>query len=92
MTATRHLEGDENAARITRGTVSDFIRTQVVRSLGTPSDLLTVQVRPVGSERYRVNVVVGKSVTSTRISNSFFLTADAEGNILASTPKMVRQY
>jgi len=92
MTTTEHLEKDENAARITRGTVSDFIKKQVVRSLGTPGDLLSVQVRPVGSEHYRVNIVVGKNVSSTRIPNSFFLTADTEGNILTSSPEITKMY
>ncbi len=85
-------EEDVNADRIMRDTVNAFIRKQVVGSLGTPDDLLSVQVRSIGGERYRVNVVVGKTVAATRISNSFFLTADAEGNILTSSPKIVRLY
>jgi hypothetical protein len=85
-------EEDLNADRIMQATVNDFIKKQGVHSLGTPDDLLSVQVRPVGGERYRVNIVVGKDVTATRISNSFFLTADAVGNILTSSPKIDRQY
>ncbi len=92
MTTIQPLEADGDAARITRDTVCDFIRKQVVRSLGRPFDLLSVQVRPVGSVNYRVNVVVGKNVDSPRIANSFFLTADAEGNILTSSPKIVSRY
>ena len=76
----------------TPGMVSDFIKRQVVQTVGTPGDLLSVQVRPVGGERYRVNVVVGKNVAATRIANSYFLTADAHGKILESTPKLVRLY
>lgn len=83
---------DKNDVLLKQGTLNDIIRKQVVRSLGTPVDLLSVQVRPVGSERYRVNVVVGKNVASPRIANSFFLTADAEGNILTSSPKIVSLY
>jgi len=92
MATPELLEVDKDAARIMRDTVNNFIRKQVVGSLGTPDDLLSVQVRPVGSERYRVNVVVGKDVSSPRIANSFFLTADAEGNILTSSPKIVMLY
>jgi len=92
MPTTLPSEADETAARSTAGTVVDSIKKQVVHSLGTPGDLLSVQVRPVGGERYRVNVVVGKTWTSSRIPNSFFLTADAVGNILTSSPKIVRQY
>jgi hypothetical protein len=72
--------------------VIDSLRKQVVRSLGKPVDLLSVEVRPVGGERYRVNVVVGKDFASSRIANSFFLTTDAEGNILTSSPKIVPLY
>jgi len=82
----------EHAAQNTRVKVCDFIKKQVVHSLGTPGDLLTVQVRPVGSENYRVNVVVGRNVGAARIPNSFFLTADAAGHILTSSPKIDRQY
>lgn len=92
MATPQHVNEDRDDTRIMRVAVDDSIRRQVVRTLGTPGDLLSVQVRPVGGERYRVNVVVGKSVSSTRIANSFFLTADAEGNILTSSPTIVRQY
>ena len=92
MTTPKRPEQDETAAPTPSGSVTDFIRRQVVRTLGTPGDLLSVQVRPVGGERHRVNVVVGKSVASSRIANSYFLTADAEGNILTSSPKIVKQY
>jgi hypothetical protein len=85
-------EGDKNAILIMQGTLKDVIRKQVVRSLGKPVDLLSVRVHPVGSERYRVNVVVGKDVSSSRIANSFFLTADAEGNILTASPKIAPLY
>lgn len=85
-------EDEDAAARSHRGKVFNFIRNQVVHSLGTPCDLLAVQVRPVGSENYRVNVVVGKNVGASRIPNSFFLTTDAAGNILTSSPKIDRQY
>jgi hypothetical protein len=92
MPTHQHLNEDVNSSRITQEAVSNSIRKQVVRSLGTPGDLLSVQVRPVGSERYRVNVVVGKNIASSRIANSFFLTADAEGNILVSSPKIINLY
>jgi len=92
MTRPPDSEEDVTADQIMRDSVNNSIRKQVVRSLGTPGDLLSVQVRPVGGERYRVNVVVGKNVSSSRIPNSFFLTADAEGNILTSSPEILRVY
>ena len=69
-----------------------LIRSQVVRALGTPGDLLKVQVHPVGQDSFRVNVFVGKSASSARIADSFFLTADEDGNIVTSSPTIVRLY
>jgi hypothetical protein len=92
MATPQRLEDQDATLHDTRSKVCNFIKTQVVHSLGTPSDLLSVQVRPVGGERYRVNVVVGKDVSASRIPNSYFLTADADGNILTSSPKIDRQY
>jgi hypothetical protein len=69
-----------------------LIRRQVVSSLGTPDDLLKVLVHPVGQESFRVNVMVGKSAAAARIADSFFLTADGDGNILTSSPQIARLY
>jgi hypothetical protein len=64
----------------------------VVHSLGSPADLFGVRVRPLWKDHYRVNVFVGKDATSGRVADSFFLTADGEGNILTSSPEIVRVY
>jgi hypothetical protein len=39
-----------------------------------------------------VNVFVSADAGSTRVAQSYFLVTDEEGNILASTPKITRQY
>jgi hypothetical protein len=85
-------ETDKDVAAMRRNLLSEAIRKQVVRSLGSPVDLLNVQVKPVGADRYRVNVLVGKNVTTGRISDSFFLKADGDGKILTSSPEIVRLY
>jgi len=90
--ATPPSDPDNDLQVRMRDTLNDLIRQQVVHSLGSPSDLLKVQVRPVGTDRYRVNVFVGRDATSGRISDSFFLTADSDGTILTSTPKIARLY
>jgi hypothetical protein len=61
-------------------------------TLGAPGDLLQVQVRLLWADHYRVNVFVGLDAASARVANSFFLVADSDGNITASTPKITRQY
>jgi hypothetical protein len=92
MKTTPQRNRDEELSRDTSDKLNDLIGEQVVHLLGTPDDLLTVQVRGVGSDRYRVNVVVGKDVMSGRIAHSYFLTADGEGNILTSSPDVARVY
>ena len=69
-----------------------LIGEQVIQALGRPSDLLIVQVRPLWGSRYRVNVFVGPDAMSARVVNSFFLDADDEGKIVASTPPITRQF
>jgi hypothetical protein len=92
MPTYQQINESMNSVPISREAVGDSIKKQVMRSLGKPVDLLSVQVRPVGGERYRVNVVVGKDFASSRIANSFFLTADAEGNIVTSSPRIATLY
>src|SRR3954447_12144933 len=92
MIATQHPDPGQGDGPITGTERNAFIGRQVVRSLGTPDDLFKVKVFPLGNDHYRVNVVVGKDVTSSRIADSFFLTADELGNIVGSSPKIVRIY
>jgi hypothetical protein len=92
MTRTPQSVTDMDMVRQRRDVRNDLIRKQVVRSLGSPDDLLRMQVSPIGADRYRVNVFVGKDVTSGLIADSFFLTTDEEGKILTSSPEIVRRY
>jgi hypothetical protein len=92
MTTSPQLDEHQDMSPHTRGTLNDLIGEQVVQSLGSPCDLLKVQVRPLGTDRYRVNVFVGKFAVSSRISDSFFLSADCEGNIVTCSPEIIRRY
>jgi hypothetical protein len=92
MITTRQGDQDRATDRDRSDALNDLIGRHVVRSLGSPVDLLQVQVRPLGNEHYRVNIIVGKGSTSARVADSFFLTADDEGNIVASSPAIVRHY
>jgi hypothetical protein len=92
MTTTRQCDQDRAMDRDRRDALNARIGRHVVRSLGSPIDLLKVQVRPLGDDHYRVNVLVGKGATSVRVADSFFLTADDEGNIVTSSPEIVRLY
>ena len=57
-----------------------------------PGGRRRVQVRSLWDNDYRVNVVIDDEVGAVRIANSFFPEADGQGNILASTPAITRQY
>jgi hypothetical protein len=72
-------------------TVTDLIAEQVIHALGEPGDLLRVLIRPLWGNCYRANVFVGADAASARVASSYFLTTDGEGNILESTPQIVRQ-
>ena len=69
-----------------------IIANHVVHALGQPGGLHRVQVRPLWQDHYRVNVLIGGDTVSAKIAHSYFLVADGAGNIIASTPKIRRQY
>ena len=68
------------------------IRKNVLYNLGRPADLHEVQVRPLWDSNYRVNVFVGTDAASAKVAHSFFLTTDADGEVLASAPAISRLY
>jgi hypothetical protein len=68
------------------------IRENVMQGLGRPEGLHQVQARPLWDGNYRVNVFVGADAASAKVADSFFLTADADGEVLASTPAITRRY
>ncbi len=72
--------------------LTNLIEEQVIHTLGTPVNLLKVQARLLWENHYRVNVFVGPDVASAKVSNSYFLSVGSDGNILASEPKITKQY
>jgi hypothetical protein len=71
---------------------STAIGRAVMSALGSPDDFLRVTIRKVTVDGYRVNVVAGTDATSTRIAHSYFVTADEDGNVTASSPAIARLY
>jgi hypothetical protein len=92
MTKTRKLEQCEPVDERQRDARHVRIGNHVLSALGRPADLLRIQVRPLWNERYRVNIVVGPHIASARVANSFFLTADEDGNVFTSTPPIKKLY
>jgi hypothetical protein len=68
------------------------IGAAVLRALGRPARLWRVAVLPLWGNHYRVNVLTGDDPTAVQILNSYFVTADDCGAILASTPPIRKQY
>jgi len=92
MPAAPQSERHNSSEQQQRQTLNAVIRKHVMHGLGEPADLLTVQVRRLWENWYRVNVLIGKDATSAKIANSYFLKADGDGNLVESTPKITKQY
>jgi|HubBroStandDraft_4_1064222.scaffolds.fasta_scaffold1670593_1 hypothetical protein len=92
MSVKQQREHRDNPESPKGETWKALIGEQVIDALGKPTDLLVVQVRPLWGSRYRVNVFVGPDTASARVANSFFLEADDDGKIVASTPPITRQF
>jgi len=85
-------EQHKDLERHQRETLDALIGERVIHTLGAPGDLLRVQVRRLWENHYRVNILIGADAASGKVANSYFLQADGEGNILQSTPKILKQY
>ncbi len=72
-------------------TLDAVIGKHVLHALGQPANLCRLQVRRLWEGHYRVNVLVGDLATM-RVTHSYFLVADGDGNIVASTPALTRQH
>jgi hypothetical protein len=92
MPATEQPEQRNDLERHGRDTLHSLIGEQILHALGEPRDLLQVQIRPLWENHYRANVFTGKDAGSARIADSYFLTADGEGNIIACTPGITKKY
>jgi hypothetical protein len=91
--ATAQQRGQHNdAEQHKRETLNTLIGAQVIRTLGEPTGLHTVQVRRLWEDHYRVNVFVGVDATTAKVAHSYFLVADGDGNVIASTPEITRRY
>lgn len=85
---SKHLD-QKNQERQQRDAL---IERNVIRGLGQPRDLHKVQVRQVWQDHYRVNVLIGTDAACVRVAHSYFLVADGDGNIVAATPEIAKQY
>ena len=82
---------DRDREQHRRETLNALIGEQVLHALGEPGDLHRAQVRPLWEGHYRVNVLRRVDAVSFKIVHSYFLVADGDGNIVASTPGITRR-
>ena len=65
---------------------------QVLKALGEPTGLRSVDVRRLWGLRFRVNVLVGRDAASVSVAHSYFLETNSAGDIVSTTPEISRRY
>jgi hypothetical protein len=79
---------DEQGVRLRES----LIGQHVMRALGPPDGLHSVQIRALWGHCFRVNVLIGADAVTSKVVHSYFLVTDGRGKVVASTPTIVRQY
>ena len=87
---TEQQRAEQKAQEI--GLLEAAVRNHVLCGLGKPAGPHRVQVKSVWRDSYRVNVFIGPDVSSFKVAHSYFLKADGDGKILASSPAIMRVY
>lgn len=83
---TEPLKAEEGAKREPCRPLEEAVGNSVLRALGRPVGLHHVQTRKVFGDHYRVNVYVGKDAASARVGYSYFVTANATGEVVSCCP------
>jgi hypothetical protein len=92
MSTAVQSKQQEEQAKQTHEQRSRVIVGQLFQALGRPATLYRVEVRHLWENHYRANVFLGADAASTRIAHSFFVVADADGNIVRSIPDITKKY
>ena len=90
--AARRSGPDPDMEKAKGEALNAIIGEQVMHVLGSPGDLLRVNVRQLWDGHYRVNVLVGPDIASALIADSYFVVADVDGHIINATPKIAKHY
>lgn len=90
MPAKEQNKQQAEPAKRTHEQRNGVIIGQLMQALGRLAAPSRVEVRHLWDNHYRANVFVGTTIASTRITQSFFLTADEDGHIVASTPDLTK--
>jgi hypothetical protein len=89
-TSKTELRREEEHSQVQRLAIR--IGRYVLQALGTPPGWHAVRVQPLWDGRFRANVLIGEGPTSCTIAHSFFLVTDGSGNVLESSPQIVKRY
>ena len=92
MPVQQQNELDRDREKQQREQLHTLIGKYVVHSLGQPAGLFRVQVRRLWEDHYRVNVLIGVDAATVKIAHSYFLVVESDGTVIASAPKITRQY
>jgi hypothetical protein len=68
------------------------IKTEVLKRLGKPKDYLETTVYNVYNDKYRVNIYRRTPDGGAKISDSFFITSNKQGDILLAQPPIQKLY
>src|SRR5690348_3079746 len=88
--AGQDKDGDREQHR--REALNALIGEQVLHALGDPGELHRMQVFQLWEGHYRVNVLRRVDAVSSEIVHSYFLVADGDGKVVASTPEITKRY
>jgi hypothetical protein len=88
MTTKLQAKEQSDRTKTDNEKLSTALGGHILRALGQPKGLHSVQVRRLWDGHFRVNVLVGGDITTVRVAHSFFVSADGAGNILTSMPAL----
>jgi hypothetical protein len=88
MPTTQQRAEDRDLEKHKNEILQSLIEEQVNHRLGEPRGLRKVQVRRLWDAHYRVNVLIGENAASAKITNSYFVESDSDGNIVKSNPNI----
>ena len=92
MATAQQREQHDRNEQDKQDNLAALLGEQVLHALGEPPNLLLVQVRKLWPRHYRVNVLIGQDIASSRVGHSYFVEADADGNIATINPKIAKTY
>jgi hypothetical protein len=83
------------AARTVDGgdSLNSVVGFNIMAALGRPTSFNRIDVHELWKDHYRVNIVIGEVDSfNWRIAHSYYVVADKDGKICATTPRLQKTY